>query len=139
MIMSNSTNPKENEAEAFELIFEQFADLLEFAVENMDKPLPANLPKNLEEKLSALEKDVNDFCELNEQLVERSKLLGYGTSDTSHLTKRERHCVDRSKNLIKTVEDRLKDAEILPESIKKQFADANERRKHMKRITRKRI
>jgi hypothetical protein len=128
-----------NDTEAFERIFEQFADLLEFTVQNMDKPIPDNLPKNLEEKLVALEKDVNAFCELNNQLIERSKILGHGTSDTSHLTKRERRVIERSERLIKEAEEKLSLAEISEPEPKKGFVDPKERRKHVKRITRKKI
>jgi len=137
--MGEPNTPNPNDSEAFERIFEQFADLLEFTVQNMDRPIPENLPKDLESKLLALESDVKAFCDLNEQLVERCKILGYGTPDTSHLTRREKRCIERSEKLIKEAEEKMI-LSVEPEpGMKKDFETPKERRKHVKRITRKKI
>jgi len=90
---------------SFEQIFEDLTKLMQFTVEHMDKPVTGEIPKDLESKLKSLEKEVDHFCSINEALIAKSP----PAQSTDHLTPSERKSVEKSAELIKEGEKKLKD------------------------------
>ena len=102
----NPKPPKEND---FANLFEDVVELLQFAVDSDGKSDPAAiLPKNLEDKLAQLERDVDAFCEVNAAIVEAAKGNGkiVPIDPMEMLTPQERALLERSKELVAEAEEK---------------------------------
>src|SRR5215203_4610058 len=84
-------------------IFEEMNNLAQFVLDNADKEIPGILPKNLDEQLKKLEQDVDEFCRVNEALLENYKRPVFDPP----MKQRQQEIYDRSKKLLVKVEDKL--------------------------------
>ncbi len=115
-------------------LFDEMNDLLQFALDNSDSTVKGILPKNLEDQLTKLEHDVDEFCRLNEAIInKKDKPL---IDPLLTMTRRERAIYDRSKNLTAKAEEKVEvikqflnsfssrgaiNKELTPEQRKKKF------------------
>lgn len=98
-----------------ERLLEEVVDLLQFTVENADKPIkPGRLPRDIFAKIEKLESQVQTFCDLNDSLIAKFN------KDTSfyidpnpsteekmeNLTKQEQRVIERTKMLTKLIEEK---------------------------------
>lgn len=134
-IFNNPFNPERN----FEQLFEEITDLLQFAIENVDHPIKREPPKDLLSTLDQLEKDVQTFCERNDRFIALSIDKGEARKDTAHLTKNEQRLLQRAEKLSEEAQEKIKLLENQAAAMNKKsknISDAQERRKHFKRIAR---
>ena len=71
------------EKNMIEQLLNQITELMEIAHENKDHTLEGDLPPQLEKELEALERDVQEFCDLNEQLIVEAGVSEQGCNPKS--------------------------------------------------------
>lgn len=88
-----------------EKIFDQIAELLQFAYDNANKPINHEKIPEIETKLDALEKQVEEFKKISDKILEGSGLTDYafetmkGDKNSSILSDIERSLLDRAEFL----------------------------------------
>lgn len=127
--------PEGTSPESFEKLFEEMNDLLQFTLENIDRP-PQRIPKDIEKRLAELEQSVDEFCESNEKFIQRSIEAGHGRTNTNHLTPSERQQLARSQGLTAQANAKIEDLSKNRSDEPKAIENETDRRKHFKRITR---
>lgn len=134
------TTPTPEDPDTFARLFEEMADILQNALENADMPFTGKeLPKDLEAKLAALERDVDAFCELNASLIEESKIRGETTIDLEHLTRQEKRILERTNKLIVEAEEKQKELSKITTNANVTGEEGKGRKKFLKRFGRKKI
>lgn len=103
-------NPDPSE-EAFAHIFEEMVDLLQLTVDSAETIPTGPLSKDIESKLSKLEKEVDEFCNLNLAITHKARKEMASKPPVDPLeamTKRERRIFERSKRVVAEAEEKIK-------------------------------
>lgn len=140
--MSSSNNPPipapetpEEAQKEFERLFAELVDVLQMTVDGMDKS-ENNLPRDLDARLSSLEQQVAQFQAIHADVAK----VGLGEKvNLDHTTLQEQACIERSKDLMKDADEKLKNFAAEGDASKNEITDEKERKRHFKRLGRKKI
>lgn len=107
--MSDEDAKEEEAKKVFKDVFEEVVDLLKFVVDNSDKELTGTLPKDIDAKLTELEREVKAFCAINKSLNAKSKSASKAPQGNSlkNLSSEEKVIYERSKKVMRDAEEKM--------------------------------
>jgi len=101
----NSSFQSPDENISFERLLEQLVDLMQYTVDNADKPIKKPLPEDFLSRLDQIEKQVELFCQFNKAFIDNiqeSNLMGDEADPSAEIyTKSEKRILERAEQLKK--------------------------------------